>query len=286
LCLLAEGARICEINRRPFTPSRANVPRFRGLTGFLACVLDRRPEDFRFYMQSNVAQLHLHERLWTWFEDNRPAVMWGSGTVGVIGIAVGFFIWHGYARQASANDALSDALSRVSVSADHQPNPALLLQVARDYPQTAAAGRALLLAGGDLFAAGKTHEARPIFERYLREYRDGPFAGQALLGIASCQEAEGATNDAVNAYLDIVQHHASDNIVPQAKYALARIYEAQGKLEQARDQLEELARNPIYNTLSADVGMRLEDLFAKHPELAPTRPAASTNLAPVKLSAP
>lgn len=212
--------------------------------------------------------------------------MWGSGIVGVVGVAVGFYIWHGYARQAAANDALSEVLNRASQSADHELNPAALLHVAKDYPQTAAAGRSLLLAGGDLFAAGKFRDARPMFERYLQEYHDGPFTGQALLGVASCLEAENSTNEALSAYLDIVQHHSSDNVVPQAKYALARLYEAQGKFEQARDQLEELARNPVYSTLAADVGMRLENLFAKHPELAPTRPSASTNLAPVKLSAP
>jgi tetratricopeptide (TPR) repeat protein len=237
-------------------------------------------------MQSNVAQLHLHERLWTWFEDNRTPVMWGAGTVLVIGLAAGLFVWHGYSRQASANDALSGVLNRSMPGNERPADPAALLQVAKDYPQTAAGGRALLLAGGDLFAAGKAREARPLFERYLREYRAGPFAGQALLGIASCQESTGSTNEAVSTYLDIVQHHVTDSVVPQAKFALARLYEAQGRYEQARDQLEELARNPVYNTLTADVSMRLENLFAKHPELAPARPVASTNMPPVRLNVP
>jgi predicted negative regulator of RcsB-dependent stress response len=224
-------------------------------------------------MDTTVTELPIHDRLWAWFETHKKPVLWGAVVVVAVGLGVGFFTWLQREKQIRANEALSKALNRGASVAERPEAPEALLRVAAENPNTAAGGRALLLAAADLFAAGKYPEARAQFEKYLREYRETPFAGQALLGVAVCLDAQGKTNEAVFAYSDIVQHHSSENVSLQARLALARLYEAQNKLEQARDLLLELARAQAPNSMiTREAVLRLEELFALHPNLVPPRP--------------
>jgi predicted negative regulator of RcsB-dependent stress response len=225
-------------------------------------------------MESNVTQLSIHDRLWAWFETNKKPALWGTAVVLLVAFGVGYFAWHQRERQTRANEALSKALSQTA-NGEEQAGAAAerLMKVAAENPNTAAGGRALLLAAADLFVAGKYPEARSQFENYLRAFRETPFAGQALLGVAACLDAQGKTNEAVAAYTDIVQHHTSENVAAPARLALARLYEAQNKLEQARDVLVELTRNPNPNSTTAEAMARLQELMEKHPNLAPARPA-------------
>ena len=224
-------------------------------------------------MESNVGQLPIHDRLLAWFEIRKRQVLWSAGGVVVAGLAAGFFIWHQNDRETRANEALSRKTNRRSDNAEPSETPGALVKVAAEYPNTDAGGRALLLAGADFFAQGKYPEARAQFEKYLRQYRDTPFVGQALLGVAVCLETQGKTNEAVAAYTDVVQHHPAENIAPQAKFGLARLCEAQNRLEQARDFYLELVRSGAYGTISTEAGLRLGDLIAQHPNLAPAKPA-------------
>jgi predicted negative regulator of RcsB-dependent stress response len=237
-------------------------------------------------MQSDTAQLNLVERLWDWFEVNRTPVLWSVAAVVVAGAGVGFFVWHAGARQANANDALSSVISHASATPQRLATPAALLKMASEYPNTDAAGRAVLFAAADLFAEGKYSEAQAQFEKSLRDFPNSPFLGQALLGVAASLEAQGKTNRALSAYQDIVQHHPTDNVVTPAKFGLARLYMAQGKLQQARDLLMELLRTSTFATINSEAGMRLQELFSKHPELEPKRPASSASSTPLRIGQP
>jgi predicted negative regulator of RcsB-dependent stress response len=231
-------------------------------------------------MESDVAQLSIADRLLAWFEMHRKPVLRGSIVVVVLGVGIGFFIWQQNDRQARASEALSRITSVGLTATELSATPGALLKVATEYRKTDAAARALLLAGGDLYAQGKYAEAEAQFGRFLREYRDSPFADQALLGVAACLDARGKTPEAIVAYNDIVQHHSTDNVAPPAKLALAWLYEKQAKLEQARDFYLELSRGP-YGSISSEAGIHLEALFAKHPELLPSGRAAPGAPAPV-----
>jgi predicted negative regulator of RcsB-dependent stress response len=237
-------------------------------------------------MESNVTELPVHDRLWAWFETHKKQVLWGVVVVVLVGFGTGFFVWRQNEQQTRANDALSKVMSHGATGEEPVGTAAGLLKVAAENPGTAAAGRALLLAGADLFTAGKHTEARSQFEKYLREFRETPFAGQALLGIAACLDAQGKTNEAVTAYTDIVQHHASENVTAPARLALARLYEAQNKLEQARDVLMELTRSQqMPNSITAAEAMaRLQELMENHPNLVPARPM--TAVPPANLRKP
>ena len=235
-------------------------------------------------MASNVAELPVHDRLMAWFETRKRPVLWASGAVVVAGVVIGFMIWHRGARQTSASEALSKVTSRGVTPPGASDAPQALLKVAAEYPDTAAAGRALLLAGAGLFTEGKYAEAKAQFERYLRAYAESPFTGQALLGVATCLDLQGKTNEAIAAYNDIIQHHPMDNVVPPAKFALAQLYEKQNKLRLASDLFEELARPGAFNSLSTLAAGELQKLITQHPQLEPPRPPL-TNLPALNPSA-
>jgi TolA-binding protein len=227
-------------------------------------------------MESEAVQLPLWQKVWAWFEANKRQTLWGAGAVVVIGLIVSLFVYRQEQAEVTASEALSNAtLSQVS-GASRTDLAEVYLKVAANYPGSQAAGRALLLAAGALFAEGKYAEAKTQFERFNKDYSNSPFRGEALLGIAACLEAQGKTNDAATAYKDLVDRHPGDAVLPQARFALGRLYEAQNKPELARNMFEEVERNNPYGSLGSEAGMRLEELKAKYPTLV-VPPAPSTN---------
>lgn len=232
-------------------------------------------------MESNVAQLPLGHKLWAWFEENKKAVIYGSAGVVLVGLVVWFFIWQKEEKEAAAGEALARvALDQSNPAAPHTDSAEAYLKVSAQYPNSAAGARALLLAAGNLFAEGKYPEAKTQFDKFVREYHSSPLLVQGLLGVAACLEAQGKASDAISIYKDLVEHHPNDPAAPQAKFALARLYEGDKKFEQARGLFEEVERADPYGSLGSEAGMRLEELYAKHPELAP-KPTTVTNTLPL-----
>jgi tetratricopeptide (TPR) repeat protein len=236
-------------------------------------------------METNVAQLGIGDRLLAWFELHKKEVLWGAIVIVLVGMGIGFYFWQQNERQAQANQALSSVTSTgFNPEAASSAEPGALLKVTADYPNTDAAARALLLAGAELYRQGKYSEARTQFEKFLREDRNSPFAPQAFFGVAACLDALGKTTEAITAYNDIIQHYSTDNVAPQAKLSLGRLYEQEGKWTQARDLFLELAR-ASRGSISSEAIIHLEALFAKHPELVPTR-SSETNTPALRLSNP
>jgi predicted negative regulator of RcsB-dependent stress response len=228
-------------------------------------------------MESNVVELPVVDKLWAWFETNRKGVVYGATGALFVGLVVYFIVWQQGEKQAAAGNALSDVATSVAEGAAGKADAAqAYLNVASKYPGSMAGARALLQAAGALFADGKYADAQTQFERFGREYQGNPLAGQALLGIASCFDAQGKADQAATAYNDLIRRHPSENFIPQAKFALARLYESQGKAEQARDLYLDVEQSARFNALGSEAGMRVEELIAKNPKLAP-QPAVSTN---------
>jgi len=236
-------------------------------------------------MQSNVAQLPLSHRIWAWFETNKKPTIIGVGIAIVAGLLIWFVSYKHEEKQIAAGNALSDVSARqVGSGPGRTDSAAAFLSIASSYPNSSAGARALLLAAGTLFTDGKFPEAQAQFERFTREYHDSPYMGEALLGIASSLDAQGKTDAAAAAYKDLIDHHPTELVVPQAKFALARLYDQQGKPELARDMYQDVERAMPFTSLGNEAGMRLEELTAKYPKLAPASPAPTpvTN-APFKL---
>jgi TolA-binding protein len=242
-------------------------------------------------MRSDVAQQDTLFKLWGWFETNKKQLGWGSAIAVVVGFGIFIFVSHQTQKEVDA----SEAVAKISM-VPHNPalDPSLIagetaqayLHAAGQYPDSTAAGRALLLAAGNLFEAGKYPEALTQFRKFIGEHHDSQFMGEALLGIASCLDAQGKTSDAVTAYKDLIDHHPGASVVPFAKFALAGLYAAQNKPELARGLYEDVERSAGYGSLGPEAGMRLEELMLKFPSLAPAPAPPPVPATPVLSTSP
>jgi predicted negative regulator of RcsB-dependent stress response len=233
-------------------------------------------------MQSDVADLPLSHKLWAWFETNRKPALLGVALIAAAGLIAWILISQQQEKQIAAGAALSDiAANQMSGLTPRSDLVSAYLKVAGSYPGSSAGARALLMAAGNLFTENKFSEAQAQFEKFTREYHDSPLMGQALLGVAACLDAQAKTDAAIAAYKNLIDRHPSDIVVPQAKFALSRLYEAQNKPDMARDLLQDVERGNPYTSLGNEAGMRLEELIAKYPPLAPPPLATPTN-APMK----
>ena len=222
-------------------------------------------------MQSDATESLSLLKVRDWYEANKKIVNYGGPAIVIIGLAIWFVLYLQSAKEVKAGEALT------SVSMTNGPSSGVLspdaanafLKVAAEYPNSAVAARALLLAAGNLFDAGQYDQAKAQFQRFVREHHDSPFISQALLGVASCFDAQGQATDAVAAYKDLIDHHPGDPVLPQAKFALARLYVAQDKPELAKNLYEDVERTDSYGSLGSEAGMRVEELILKYPSLAP-----------------
>ena len=239
----------------------------------------------RLDMESEVVQLPLWQKVWAWFEANRKQAIWSAAILAGVALITWYVVWQQAQKELTASEALSNVGLPQSGSAAKPDTAEAYMKVAATYPKSAAAARAMLLAAGSLFVEGKYTEARTQFDRFVREHHDSPYTGEALLGLAACWDAQGKTNDAITAYKNLVDHHPGESVIPQAKFALARLYEGENKPEQAKSLFEDVNRSEPYSSVGSEAGMRLEELLAKHPELAPkpaplaSAPVALTNAA-------
>jgi len=233
-------------------------------------------------MESDLTESALFYKVWAWADKNRKQLLYGLVALAVVGVILAFYFAHASEKQNDASSALSKLTARVSPTTS-EPTPESLLKVANDFPGTDAAQRAILLAAGNLFAAGKYDEALAQFQKFKQDYKDSPLSAQAALGVAASYDALGKTNEAISAYQNVADRYSNQNVAPQARLGLARLLEAQGKLKEARAQLEELTRS-YPGTITSQAAMRLQELNAAHPELEATNrvtvPPSNTLLAP------
>jgi tetratricopeptide (TPR) repeat protein len=208
-----------------------------------------------------------------WAHANRQRLIWITAAVVIIGGAIGIYAYHKNSRETEASAALSEINFPTGERSTNATAAEPYLKVAADYAGTSAAARALLLAGGVLFDAGKYSEARRQFERFLADYSDYPLADQALIGVAKSYEAEGNLAEATTRYRDFVERHPTDSAVPDAKSALARVYLAQNKPELALQEYEDLLRSRNNDSWTAEAGIQREELLAKYPALRKQAPA-------------
>lgn len=212
-----------------------------------------------------------------WAHTNRKPLIRILVTVAIVAAVVGGWIGYKNHREVAGSEALSNIRPQLDARGRPLPVPVeAYLKVADDYAGTTGGARALLIAGGMLFEAGKFTEAQAQFDRFLREYPEYPVANEALLGAASSLEAQGKTNDAIARYEDLINHHTADTTAPQAKAALAQLYVAENKPEPALRLYEELMRSANNDSWSVEASIQREELLDKYPNLkkpAPTSPA-------------
>jgi predicted negative regulator of RcsB-dependent stress response len=201
------------------------------------------------------------ERSINWLDANRTKLIQAAIVVVVLVVAVSFYLWNGGQKEIEASKALSNV----------SPGPGAAdsyLKLAGEHSGTVAASRAVLLAAGELFSAGKYGEAQSQFARFEKEYANSPLRIQGLLGVAASLDAQNKTADAIARYEDLIKRHSDEPAMAQARSALARLYEAQNKPELALSLYDDLRRTEAYSSFGLEANIRRMDLLAKHPELA------------------
>lgn len=208
--------------------------------------------------------------MWAWVETNKKQAAWGAAITVTLGLVIWFFIWRHAEQEVKAGEALSEVFVKdlMAGGATRPETTEGFLKVARLYPGYEAGVEAMLLGAGDLFTAGRYDEAKAQFERFVREHHRSPLETSALLGIASCLDAQHKSTEARTAYKSLIDQHPNDPAALQARFSLARLYAAQNMMEMARNYFEDVARTRG-TLLSSEAGLRLEELYQQHPELAP-----------------
>jgi predicted negative regulator of RcsB-dependent stress response len=223
--------------------------------------------------------------LLAWFEKNRKQIISAIVIVIVVGIVIAFVQWNREQKEIAAGEALSAVVMTGNSS---KPSADSLLKVAADNAGTVAAGRALLMAAGQMFTDGNVDGAQKNFQKFLTDYAGSPLTPQAKLGVAACLEAQGKKAEAIAAFKEVADRFGEANTRTHAKFSLARLNETEGKLELARDQYIELmqeaqreSQRNSQSTFGPEAFGRLSDLMQKHPELAKqSAPPTTTQVVP------
>lgn len=237
-------------------------------------------------MDSDSTNLGILYEVWAWSKRNKRTLLVLAIVVVVAGLAVWIYAWRLESAEAAANVELSNLRPTVTQAGNVTPIPAAaFLKVADEYPKTSAAVRAVLLAGGALFADGKYAEAKTQFDRFLRDNPASPFRGEAIYGSAACLEAQGRIPEAMAAFKNLVERRSAGPVVSRPKLALARLYQLQNQPELAYKLFDEVVRSEGMSSVGYQAEMGLDELKLAHPNLAsargsgllPSIPAAQTN---------
>ena len=206
-----------------------------------------------------------------WAEANRKRLIAVAVIVLAAAAIIGIYVWHGNAREADANEALSELpMPGTGNAADAARVAAQYARLADTYADTSAGARAMLIGGAMYFDAGQPAKAQTLFEQYLHDHADYPLTGQALIGLAASLETQGKTADAINRYEELLRTRPMDSAVPQAKAALARLYAAGGKPDRALQLYEQLMA--VNSSWAAEAQIQAQEAAGKQskPETAAT----------------
>jgi tetratricopeptide (TPR) repeat protein len=219
-------------------------------------------------------------KILAWLDVNKWRVIkWAMIVISVVAV-ITLFIYYEYQKEVRASRALSEITVPFSPTKSAPPGLVeALLKVERDHPNTKAAARAVVEAGGILFSEGKYDEAEKLFARFEKQYPESTWLPQALFGYATTLEAKNQTTNALAEYEKLRKRYPNDAIADYVKLGLGRLNEKQNKLEEALALYQEILRlnPPNYSSLGAEAGSLYEDLLQKHPELIKTN-APPTNV--------
>jgi predicted negative regulator of RcsB-dependent stress response len=227
-------------------------------------------------MESTVMMAKLLEAL-AWLKANLKNVIIGAIIVIVVGGGLGMFIYNRSQREVRASQALSEVATPMSPLTPALPGQVeAYLKVAKDYPGSKAAARAIIEAASVYYVEGNYVKAQDLFQRELKEYPDSLWRSQADWGIAVCLEQQGKVTDAI-AKFEKIRNNPNAPEADDAKLRLGTLYEGQGKRVEALKLYDELLQahrvyDPRfqsfqYDGLGSEAGVKLEDLTNRFPAL-------------------
>ncbi len=224
---------------------------------------------------------------WAWAELHRRQLVLGA--VGVLLLIVGgyVFFWFRGQNELQANHALLALTPAGRAEEKSGPGHEAFVQLAARYGSSQTAVRALLLAAGELYQAGKYAEARTRFEEVVVRDDTGLLAPMAALGVATCLDAEDKVDAAMTAYRQVIAKYPDDPVSGRARLALAALHEARGEFAEALKIYDSLQADRTAGRAAMEASVKRETLLRQHPELAPTTaPAAPPVITPMGAGAP
>jgi TolA-binding protein len=234
-------------------------------------------------MDAQTQTTEMYVKALEWLHVRRKPLLIGAAAAAVIALVWAIWSWHNGQDEADANaqffsTPVSGARGPVASS------PAPLLELAREYPGTAAGEHARLLGAEELFTQGKYPEASQQFSDFINSYPESALIPQAKVGLAACLEAEGKSAQAIEEYHKLILTYPTEmNILSPAKLTLARLFDEGNQPQQALSYYSELARllsqNP-YDPWAAEARERAQLLLSKHPELMKAMNNAAPSAAP------
>lgn len=236
-----------------------------------------------------------------WLDVNKKRVITGLIVAGVVGAAVGIYLWQKTETEIKANEALLALPSGLAHNAATQPKAEDYKKVADQYPSSSAAERAELMAASTYFNQGEYAKAKDGFEKFIGSYPESDLKPQASYGVAATLEAMGNWDQATAKYKELAQQYRGQSVGTRANLSLARIYESQKKFDEALKIYSDMdAPNAPQDMARAEAVERREWLMSEHPELrkvatpqaqeqileVTTPPEGSTNAPQIKVVTP
>ena len=117
---------------------------------------------------------------------------------------------------------------------------------------------------GEKFVAAETTEE---LEAVVEDYPDSPAAGNALLLLADRQRTKGNWEEAKNILVKFVKEHSTTPVYYNGVFALGTIYEKLGKPKEAEKKYEEIISAGEKANTGAAAALRLADLIQDQGDL-------------------
>ncbi|MGB7946572.1 MAG: transglycosylase SLT domain-containing protein [Candidatus Binatia bacterium] len=117
----------------------------------------------------------------------------------------------------------------------------LLEQIARNYPNTSEASRALYQIGRVLWNRNDNAQALPYFKQIMERYPTSSFVERSRYAAADIYESFGRREEAIALYANIMKHFPNSPVYDDAALRLAWLYYRGGEWERASEMFQNLA---------------------------------------------